>query len=227
MLTLLLFGATGSAGSSVLRECLASPAVGVVRAITRRPLGLTHRKLETILHDDYEHYDAVAAAFAGVDACLFCLGKSVSQVADEADYRRITHDFAMAAAKALGAASPEAVFHYVSGRGAALDSRFMWARVKAETERDLLASATALCWRPGAIDALPSASEPPLTRYIRPWLRLLSPFPSLYISGADLGRAMVQEAAERTRGRILENREIRRLASRARALDRLDALRTQ
>jgi uncharacterized protein YbjT (DUF2867 family) len=123
--------------------------------------------------------------------------------------------------------SPLATFHFVSGRGAALDSRFMWARVKAETERDLLVSTTAVCWRPAAIDGLPSSSEPPLTRFLRPLYRLMEPMRSMYVTADDLGRAMLQAAAEKMRGRIVENRQIRDLADRARALDQLDAIRHQ
>ena len=52
-------------------------------------------------------------------------------------YREITHDYALAAGKALAAASPDASFHFISGSGTRSDSRMMWARVKAETETAL------------------------------------------------------------------------------------------
>jgi uncharacterized protein YbjT (DUF2867 family) len=224
----LIFGGTGSAGRAVLKECLASDLVAEVRAITRRPLGETHEKLVTVLHNDYTDYAACPAAFEHVDACFYCLGKSVSQVENEAAYRRLTYDFAIAAAAALRRGSPGAVFHFVSGGGAALDSRFMWARVKAETERDLLAaSALTLCWRPAAIDGLPSASEPWLYRAMRPLYALIRPFRAWYVTGADLGLAMLQASAEGLHGRIIENREIRDLADRARALKQFDAIRRQ
>ena len=225
---MLIFGGTGSAGRAVLQECLASSAVGEVRAITRRPLGQVHEKLSTVLHTDYTNYAAASGAFDGIDACFYCLGKSVSQVEDEAAYRRLTYDFAVAAAAALRERSPEAVFHFVSGSGAALDSRFMWARVKAETERHLLAaSALTLCWRPAAIDGMPSASEPWLNRIVRPLYGLLEPFRGWYVSGSDLGLAMLQASVEGMHGRIIENPEIRNLADRARALKQLDAIRRQ
>jgi uncharacterized protein YbjT (DUF2867 family) len=213
---ILIFGATGSAGGSVLRACLASPAVGEVRAVVRRPLSLTHEKLRELVHEDYLDYTRVEDAFAGVDACLFCLGISATQVPGEAEYRRITRDFALAAARALRARSPGAVFHYLSGQGAGVGSRFMWARVKAEAERDLIAEIDAVCWRPAAIDGQPSRSEPWLFKALRPLFRLLRPFRGLYVQGEDLGRAMLQATAEGLRGRILENREIRDLADRAR-----------
>jgi len=213
---ILIFGATGSAGGSVLRACLASPAVEEVRAVARRPLSLAGEKLRVFVHDDYLDYSRIADAFAGVDACLFCLGISATQVSGEAEYRRITYDFALAAARALRAGSPAAAFHFISGQGASVDSRFMWARVKGETERDLMDQFDAVCWRPAAIDGVPSQSEPRLFKILRPLLRLLlRPFRSLYIQGEDLGRAMLLGAAEGMRGRIVENAEIRDLADRA------------
>ena len=51
-----------------------------VRAVVRRSTGVRDPKLREIIHDDYLDYSAIADAFAGVDACFFCLGISVTQV---------------------------------------------------------------------------------------------------------------------------------------------------
>jgi uncharacterized protein YbjT (DUF2867 family) len=209
---ILVFGATGSAGGSVLRMCLAAPAVEEVRAIVRRPLALAHDKLRVFVHGNYLDYAPVEQAFVDVDACFFCLGISVNQVSGESEYRTITHDFALAAARALKVHSPGAAFHFLSGQGAGLDSRFMWARVKAETERDLIELIDAVCWRPAFIDGDDSASQPRIYQALRPLFRLLSPFRSLYVTGEDIGRAMLQATAENIRGRRIENAEIRRIA---------------
>lgn len=213
---LLLFGATGSAGGSVLRVCLSSSAVDEVRTITRRPLPVANAKLRGSVHADFQDYTQVAAAFSGVDACLYCLGISITQVSGEAEYRRITHDFAIAAAKMLRAHSPSAAFHFISGQGSGTGSRLLWARVKGETERELLDGYDAVCWRPAAIDGESSASSPWIYKVIRPMFRLLKPLRSLYVSGEDLGRAMLQGAVEGFRGRVIENREIRAMADRTR-----------
>lgn len=212
----LIFGATGSAGGGVLRACLGAPVVSAVRAIVRRPPEITHPKLQIVRHADFADYSAIPQAFAGADACLYCLGKSSTQVSSEAEYRRLTYDFALAAARAFRQGSPGAVFHFISGKSTSLDSRYMWARVKAETERDLLAGGDAVCWRPGAIDGDPSASEPLLFRLARPVLRVLRPFRNLYVKAEDIGRAMLQATYDGTRGRIIENAGIRDLADRAR-----------
>lgn len=209
----LIFGATGSAGGSVLRVCLADPDVTEVRVIVRRPTGLTDPKLRQIIHRDYLVYESDQATFTGVDACFYCLGKSVGQVSGEGEYRMITYEFAMAAAQALHHASPAAVFHYVSGGGTSRTSQFMWARVKAEAEGDLMFRFGAVCWRPGSIDGVASASEPFVYKLFRPLSRvLLQPFPSAYVKGRDLGRAMLVATRGGARKRIFENAEIRKLA---------------
>jgi uncharacterized protein YbjT (DUF2867 family) len=211
-LTVLLFGATGTAGGSVLRACLEAPEVGAVRALGRRGPALRHPKLQPVVHADFRDYAAVGATFAGVDACLFCLGRSVGQTSGEAEYREITIDYPVAAARALLAASPRAVFHYLSGQGAHRDSRFMWARVKGEAERELIDLAGAVCWRPAFIDGADSASAPRSYQVLRPVFRLLRPFTGLYVHGEEIGRAMLRATASGMRSRVVENAEIRALA---------------
>ena len=212
---ILIFGASGTAGSGVLNACLAAPIVKEVRVIIRRPLSITNDKVRVFLHEDYLDYAAVAAAFVGVDACFYCLGISVTQVSGEPEYRRITHDFALAAAHLLKLHSPDAVFHFISGQGTGLDSRFMWARVKAETERDLQAITNAVCWRPAYIDGELSGSKPQRYQVLQPLFRLLKPFRRLYVHGEDIGRAMLQATTENIRGRVIENAETRTMADRS------------
>lgn len=234
---ILLFGASGTAGGAVLRACLAASsteksvaaaatqkdgasvvdgAVEEVRAIVRKPLGQTHAKLREFVHANYADYAPVADAFRGVDACLFCLGVSVTQVSKE-EFVKISHDYAIAAARTLKAECPAAAFHYISGAGTRADSRAFWSKVKGQTENELMALIAADCWRPAFIDAPASASVPKMYSITQPLLRLLKPFQSLYVAGEDLGRAMLQATRENLRRRVIENAEIRALAARFRA----------
>lgn len=210
----LVLGSTGSAGGSVLKACLATPEVQEVRSITRRPLGMEDPRLRSVLHADFSHHDGLEEVFTGLGACLYCLGVSATQVSDEDEYRRITVDFAVAAATALRALSPNAAFHFVSGAGAGSDSRFMWARVKAEAEEQVMDVAGAVCWRPGFIDGEASTTGAWYLGALRPAFRLLKPMRSLYVSGEDLGLAMLQATRERMERRVIANREIRDLAER-------------
>jgi uncharacterized protein YbjT (DUF2867 family) len=209
---ILLFGATGSAGSGVLAACLKAPVVDEVRAITRKPLAVTDAKLRNILHGDFLDYSAVGDAFVGVDACFSCLGVSVTQVSNE-EYKKISHDFAMAAAARLMEASPAAAFHYITGKGTNVASRMFWARVKGQTELDLMNLCGAVCWRPAFIDAPPTAAM--WVRAFYPLMRLMKPLRSMYVHGEDLGKAMIVATREGMRKRVVENAEIREIAGRA------------
>ena len=211
---ILLFGSAGSAGSAVLDACLSASLVDEVRAITRRPLMNTNSKLRTFVHKDFLNYATVEEAFRNIDACLFCLGVSVTQVSKE-DYRTITYSYTLAAAQMLKRHSPTAAFHYISGQGTKPNSRMFWPQVKAQVELDLIKLVAADCWRPAFIDAKPSSTLPKLYAVLHPIGRLLKPFPSLYIHGHDLGRAMLQATVENLRSRIFENAEIRQIAARA------------
>jgi len=210
---ILLFGATGSAGAAVLDACLAASVVDEVRAIVRRPLMNTSPKLRTFVHKDFLNYATVEDAFRSADACMFCLGISATQVSQE-EYRTITYSYTLAAANMFKLQSPGAAFHYISGQGTKPGSRMFWARVKAQTEQDLIDLVEADCWRPAFIDAKPSPSLPKLYAMIQPLGRLFKPFPNLYVHGHDLGRAMLQATAEKLRRRIIENAEIRQIAAR-------------
>jgi hypothetical protein len=211
---ILLFGATGSAGAAVLDACLNASIVDEVRAITRRPLMNTNSKLRTYVHKDFLNYATVEEAFRSIDACLFCLGISSTQVSQE-EYRTISYSYPLAAANMFKAQCPGEAFHYISGQGTSADSRMAWARVKAQAEQDLINLVDANCWRPAFIDAKPSSSAPKIYGAIFPLFRLLKPFPSLYVQGRDLGRAMLQASVENLRRRIIENPEIRQIAARA------------
>jgi hypothetical protein len=118
--------------------------------------------------------------------------------------------FTLAAAQELKKSSPQAVFHYVSGQGTSLDSRFMWARVKAQTEQELIKMMNAVGWRPAFIGGVASAGSP----------KLFKPFSSFYVEGQDLGRAMTRATIENIHGGVIENAEIRRIAGRYGSLSR-------
>ena len=129
-----VFGSTGTAGAGAVHACLAEPSVSEIRAVTRRPLGISHPKLREIKWSDFANLAGVAEQLKGVDACLFCLGTSGRNVDGEEQYREIHVTYALAAARTLLAESPSATFVYLSGAGAKRNSGMMWARVKAEAE---------------------------------------------------------------------------------------------
>jgi uncharacterized protein YbjT (DUF2867 family) len=213
----LVFGATGSAGGSALKAALAAPDVKEVVAVVRRSLPHKDPKLRVIVHENFLDFTSLANEFTGFDACLWALGVSSAQVSKEDDYRRITRDYAVAAAKVLKERSPKIAFQFVSGMSTNINGRLMWARVKGEAERDLTDMLGAVCFRPGAIDGERSASASAAWYApLLPLFKVFAPFRSMYVTGEDLGRAMLQSTREGLRSTILENRDIRDMADRSR-----------
>jgi uncharacterized protein YbjT (DUF2867 family) len=215
---ILLFGASGMIGQGVLLQALADPGVTQVTAVVRRPLGKEHPKLREVIHRDFEDYRAIAEVFAQTDACLFCLGVSSAGMA-EAAYRTITQGYTLAAARQLVVGNPAAAFAYISGMSSDEHGRAMWARVKGETERDLLASGLphVYLFRPGYIQ--PVQGEVSATRLYRMayaslgWLYpvLSRVAPNVVTTTVTLAQAMLRAVRERGPSRVIEMAAINEL----------------
>jgi len=150
----ILFGATGMVGEGVLHEWLKHPETESVLVIGRRSCGVIHEKLKEIVHGDFSDLKSLADRLKEYHACFFCLGISALG-RREAEYRRVTVDLTMAAARTLLPLNPHMTFCYVSGAGtdSTEKGRLMWARVKGETENRLLnlGFKAAYMFRPGYI----------------------------------------------------------------------------
>lgn len=219
---LLLFGATGMVGQGVLREALLAPDVESVLCVVRHPTGQTHQKLRELVHEDFTQFAGVEPQLSGHDACFFCLGVSAAGLS-EADYRRITYDFTLAAATTLARLNPSMSFVYVSGAGtdSTEQGRSMWARVKGETENALLRLPfrAAYMFRPAFIQPMHGeTSRTPLyralyrgTAWLFPVLRRV--MPRYVTTTEEVGRAMLEVARHGTPERVVENLQIRELAA--------------
>jgi nucleoside-diphosphate-sugar epimerase len=150
---LLVLGPTGVVGAEVVREALQDARFARVMAISRRPLAITHSRLETLLHADFRDFTDLRSRFSAVNAAVCALGMAWPQAKSEAQYRAVTNEYVMALARTLNAANPDVRFCFVSGHGASATSRQTWARIKAETEdalRDTF-GARLVVFRPGYI----------------------------------------------------------------------------
>lgn len=216
-----LFGATGMIGQGVLRECLLAPDVTSVLAVGRAPTGQRHPKLRELVHRDFLDFSPAADQLTGQDACFFCLGVSVAG-RSEADYRRVTVEYPVAAAQELARQSPGLAFCYLSGQGTDRtgQARSMWARVKGEAESLLLEQPglAAYLFRPGIIQPRHGATS--RTRSYRVMYAVAGPllplarrlFPDRVTTTELVGRAMLQVARQRGPERTLETRDINALA---------------
>jgi uncharacterized protein YbjT (DUF2867 family) len=213
----ILFGATGMVGQGVLQECLRSSEVESILSIGRRATGQPHPKLREIAHQDFTDFSAIEGELSGYDACFFCLGVS-SIGMNEEDYRRVTYDFALSAARTLARLNPAMTFIYVSGAGtdSSEHGATRWARVKGQTENALfeLPFQAAYAFRPAYIQPLSGIT--PKTTWLRALYAIAGPlypvwkalFPKYVTTTAQVGRAMIHVAREGAPKRVLENRDI-------------------
>lgn len=217
---LVIIGATGMVGGYALRYALSLPAVDRVTSISRRKTGISHPKLDEILHQNFSDCSDLAQTLAGQDAAVFCLGTYTGTVSD-AEMRTITVDYTVEFARVLRSSSTDASFSFLSGSGADPTgrSRMAFARYKGEAEKTLLASGfpRLYIFRPAYIYPVEPRKEPNfsyrLLRSIYPVFQLL--LPNQVIRADDLARAMVDVAIRTGAGTekvILENRDIRAMA---------------
>jgi uncharacterized protein YbjT (DUF2867 family) len=215
----ILFGASGTIGQGVLRECLLDPEVTAILSIVRSSTGQQHPKLRAIVQKDFLDFSSIESELSGFDACFFCLGVSSAGMSEE-NYRRITYDITLAAAQILVKLNPNMTFVYVSGAGtdSSERGRVMWARVKGQTENALLRLPfkTAYMFRPALIVPLHGIkSKTKLYRVfyavLWPILPLLKAFPKYVTTTEKLGRAMLIVAKRGALKRVLENSDINKL----------------
>jgi uncharacterized protein YbjT (DUF2867 family) len=216
----LIFGATGMIGQGVLRECLLDPDVSIVLTVGRSATGQKHEKLRELVHADLLDFSAVEFQLEGFDACFFCLGVTSAGLTEE-QYRRVTYDIAMAAARTLVKLNPGMTFVFVSGTGtdSTESGRTMWARVKGKTENALLRLPfkAAYMFRPAFIQPLHGIqSKTKSYRFfyavsgpIFPILKKL--FPKYMTTTEQLGRAMIKVVKHGAPKQVLEAEDINRL----------------
>lgn len=175
---LILTGATGIVGSSVLAHILSLPpstSISRLSILSRSPVPLatspnrrnTTTQIEVINHTDYNSYPSeLLEKLKGAHGVVWAQGISQNEV-DKNTYVKITKEYPLAAAKSfsnLNAGSGKPFnFVYVSGEGATLSPGMftpIFGRVKGETEKALLEMSKSdeykllrpYSARPGAVD---------------------------------------------------------------------------
>jgi uncharacterized protein YbjT (DUF2867 family) len=212
---LVIVGATGMVGGYALRFALEDSAVISVMAIGRRPLGISHPKLNEVIHQDFSDCSGLAEPLSGQDAAIFCLGVYTGAVSDT-QLREVTVDYPIEFARVLHLSSPDSAFSFLSGSGADQSgrSRMAFARYKGEAETALLRTGFShvYIFRPAYIYPVEPRKEPNLgyrvLRTVYPVFRSL--FPNQVIPADDLARAMVEVVlSQNEQGPVFENSQIR------------------
>src|SRR3972149_1618503 len=212
-----IFGASGMVGEGVLHEALRHSEVVSVLVIGRRSCEIRHEKLREVVTPNLYDLSSLEGQFTGYNACYFCLGTtSVGKKEDE--YRRITYDLTLHAARTLSRLNPDMTFCYISGLGtdSSEQGKSMWARVKGKTENDLmkLPFKAAFMLRPGFIRPMAGLKRShSFARVLIPLYPFLHTVASNYVCTLeDVGRSMINVTRLGYQKRVLACEDIDRCA---------------
>jgi len=197
-------------GEGVLLECLNHPDVEKVLVINRRPLGISHPKLTEIIHKDFFNLAPIEAQLNGYNACYFCLGVS-SVGMDQKQYEHFTHDLTIHVGETLARLNPDMTMCYVTGSGTDANGKLHWARVKGNTENELMQLfKNAYMFRPAFMKAVPGQKNLKIWYKLLAWIyypgRAL--FPSAFLKLKEVGLAMINVTLKGYSSKIIEVKDI-------------------
>lgn len=213
----IITGASGMVGEGVLHECLLHPDVEEVLVVGRRTAGVIHPKLKEIIHKDFFDLSPIKDQLKDYNACYFCLGVS-SVSMKEKEYHHLTYDLTMHMATILADQNPGMTFCYVSGSGtdSSEHGKLMWARVKGQTENDLmrLPFKAAYMFRPGFMRPTKGLKHTLKGYKFFTWLYpVLRPmFPNFVSTLSEVGQAMINVTLHGYEKPVLEVKDIVKVA---------------
>lgn len=215
--TVVIFGASGTAGDGILKAAMATSGIRTIRVISRRSTpriaaGVAAGRVHMTLHSDYLDYAALHGQIADADAVFWAIGIS-SRGVDEDTYKQIHVDFPVRFVSEWQQVmtKPRASFHYISSSDISEDSRMMWARQKLRAERALVGLAKGsridvIAYRPDYIG--PTDEDGHLGQDLLYWF--FAPVGAA-VKATQIGESMIEVATrgdEFDNGAILGTRKI-------------------
>lgn len=134
MKRVIIAGASGLIGSELLDLLLENDKIGEVVALVRKALPVSNLKVVQI-PTNFDSLEDIKTELFG-DALYCCLGTTKAKTPDEADYRKVDHDYPVTLAQ-LASANKVSQFHLISAIGADPGSSIFYNRLKGETEQDV------------------------------------------------------------------------------------------
>jgi len=215
-MTATLVGATGLIGGYLLEELLNDPYFDTIRILIRRPIDITHAKLEKKIVD-FNDSDSVLVALSNSDVVFCAIGSTMKKVkGDKEAYRKIDFDIPVKLARFCKMTGCEK-FILVSSAGANSKSRNFYQRLKGETDEAVksVGLKNIHIMRPSLL--LGERKEfrlgENIGKAIMTGLSFLIPDKYKAIQGKDVARVMLGLAKKKEEGIFVhENSEIRNLS---------------
>ncbi|MFO1464251.1 MAG: NAD-dependent epimerase/dehydratase family protein [bacterium] len=137
MLSAVIAGASGLAGSHLLKVLLADPEIFEVIAVGRKSLGSSNPKLKEVLISDLAELPGQGEKLRG-DLYFCCLGTTLKTAKTQANFRKVDYSAVVEFGK-IAKANGAKAFVVISSYGANAKAPFFYARTKGEAELALTA----------------------------------------------------------------------------------------
>ncbi len=202
-MTAALIGATGLIGNYLLEELLKDDYFDKVRILIRRPIDISHPKLEKHIVD-FNDADSVLIALNDSNVLFCSIGTTQQKVkGDKAAYRKIDYDIAVNAARFAKMNGCE-TFVLVSSVGANSKSNNFYLQLKGEIEEAVQSAGlnTVHIMRPSVLlgDRKEKRLGESISKKIMSALSFLVPAKYKAIHGRTVAKAMANLAKENKKG---------------------------
>ena len=215
----LITGATGMVGKSVLLECIRDNRVKNIYLVNRVPVNIKSPKIIEFIVDDFLKVGDLKKKIKNCDACFHCMG--ITSFGQNSNYYyKVTYEMTKSLADLIYDINPNSIMTYVSGEGTSTkeNSIIDWANVKGKTENYILNRGfkDAYMFRLGLL--IPENGIKAKTKLynlfytiMRPFYPLMKLIPSITTS-SKLGLAMINCIYFPENDKYLDNRKINNLS---------------
>ena len=215
----LITGATGMVGKSVLLECIRDNRVKNIYLVNRVPVNIKSPKIIEFIVDDFLKVGDLKKKIKNCDACFHCMG--ITSFGQNSNYYyKVTYEMTKSLADLVYGINPNSIMTYVSGEGTSTkeNSIIDWANVKGKTENYILNRGLkdAYMFRLGLL--IPENGIKAKTKLynlfytiMRPFYPLMKLIPSITTS-SKLGLAMINCVYFPENDKYLDNRKINNLS---------------
>ena len=212
-------GATGMVGKSVLLECIRDNRVKNIYLVNRVPVNIKSPKIIEFIVDDFLKVGDLKKKIKNCDACFHCMG--ITSFGQNSNYYyKVTYEMTKSLADLVYGINPNSIMTYVSGEGTSTkeNSIIDWANVKGKTENYILNRGfkDAYMFRLGLL--IPENGIKAKTKLYNLFYTIMTPFyplmkliPSITTS-SKLGLAMINCVYFPENDKYLDNRKINNLS---------------
>ena len=215
----LITGATGMVGKSVLLECIRDNRVKNIYLVNRVTVNIKSPKIIEFIVDDFLKVGDLKKKIKNCDACFHCMG--ITSFGQNSNYYyKVTYEMTKSLADLVYGINPNSIMTYVSGEGTSTkeNSIIDWANVKGKTENYILNRGLkdAYMFRLGLL--IPENGIKAKTKLYNLFYTIMTPFyplmkliPSITTS-SKLGLAMINCLYFPEDHKYLDNRKINNLS---------------